>query len=199
MFGAWARIEYRIIALCARFTMTLPLISSVPIDDFFFRVLQRLICLRRALTAHSFVHHGALLHSVLYLQDKWNTDWAHPWCAYPAAAIPRLLLGVQPLLPGWTRARIAPQPGSLAAINASVPTNLGMLSVMYAYVMGHVTVTVEAPAQMAVTVCLAAPPGTRAGKLSVNGSEVKEERLGRLLCAPADLGAGVAVVQLQVL
>ena len=96
-------------------------------------------------------------------EDKWNTDWGHPWCASPAYAIPRLMLGAQPLEPGWTRFRIAPQPSTLAHITARLPTPLGTLGINYTAVAddgvvesagGEVRLDVHVPSGTHGQVCL---------------------------------------------
>ena len=56
---------------------------------------------------------------------KPNQDWNHIWGAAPGNIIPRKLMGVEPLLPGFDRARIRPQLASLARAKAVIPTIKG--------------------------------------------------------------------------
>ena len=58
---------------------------------------------------------------------KPNQDWNHAWGAAPANLLPRHVLGVQPLAPGWARARVRPQPGALAQVAGRVPTPRGAI------------------------------------------------------------------------
>jgi len=44
---------------------------------------------------------------------KPNLDWNHAWGAVPANMIPRKLMGIEPLEPGFTRVRVRPRLGSL--------------------------------------------------------------------------------------
>lgn len=60
---------------------------------------------------------------------KPNQDWNHAWGAAPANIIPRHILGVQPLEPGYGRVRIAPQPGPLTELHGTVPTIRGPIQV----------------------------------------------------------------------
>jgi len=60
---------------------------------------------------------------------KPNLDWNHAWGAAPANIVPRFVLGVQPLTPGYARAAIAPQPGSLQHVAGTVPTIRGPIEV----------------------------------------------------------------------
>jgi hypothetical protein len=44
---------------------------------------------------------------------KPNLDWSHAWGSAPASVIPRKIMGIEPLDPGYKKIRIKPQPGSL--------------------------------------------------------------------------------------
>ena len=46
---------------------------------------------------------------------KPNQDWNHAWGAAPANLLPRFVLGVRVLTPGWTKALIQPHPGTLVS------------------------------------------------------------------------------------
>jgi alpha-L-rhamnosidase len=63
------------------------------------------------------------------LKYKNNLDWNHAWGAAPANIIPRFLLGVRPLEPGFRRVLIEPQPGSLGRVSGTTPTIHGPISV----------------------------------------------------------------------
>lgn len=63
---------------------------------------------------------------------KPNMDQNHAWGAAPANILPRYVLGVQPLTPGFDTAIIAPNPGSLAYVRGKVPTRHGPVLVDYA-------------------------------------------------------------------
>jgi alpha-L-rhamnosidase len=56
---------------------------------------------------------------------KPNQDWNHAWGAAPANLLPRFVLGVQPLTPGWKQALVRPNPGLLAGANGRVPPPWG--------------------------------------------------------------------------
>ncbi|MFC3198876.1 family 78 glycoside hydrolase catalytic domain [Parapedobacter deserti] len=60
---------------------------------------------------------------------KPNQDWNHAWGAVPANTIPRKLMGVEPLTPGWSTFRIRPQIGSLEWATVKVPTIKGDITV----------------------------------------------------------------------
>ncbi len=62
---------------------------------------------------------------------KPNQDWNHAWGAAPANIIPRKLMGVEPLEPGFGKIRICPQPGSLTEASLRLPTIRGPVLVDY--------------------------------------------------------------------
>jgi len=62
---------------------------------------------------------------------KPNEDWNHAWGAAPANIIPRRLMGVRPLTPGFGRILIHPQPGPLAYAEMTVPTIRGPVTVSF--------------------------------------------------------------------
>jgi hypothetical protein len=62
---------------------------------------------------------------------KPNQDWNHAWGAAPANLFPRYLLGVQPLAPGWARARVRPYPGTLQSADGIIPTQRGPVRVRW--------------------------------------------------------------------
>jgi hypothetical protein len=59
------------------------------------------------------------------LKYKPNQDWNHAWGAAPANLLPRFVLGVEPLEPGWSQASIRPCPGALTRARGKVPTPRG--------------------------------------------------------------------------
>ena len=80
---------------------------------------------------------------------KPNQDWNHAWGAAPANLLPRYVLGVQALAPGWTQALVKPHPGSLTSASGKIPTPLG-------------PVLVDWRSDTAFTLLLALPPGMTA-------------------------------------
>lgn len=58
---------------------------------------------------------------------KPNQDWNHAWGAAPANIIPRYLMGIQPIEPGFAKVRIKPQVGSLKTASLDLPTIRGTI------------------------------------------------------------------------
>ena len=62
---------------------------------------------------------------------KPNQDWNHAWGAAPANIIPRKLMGIEPLEPGFQKIRIKPQPASLESAEVKHPTVRGDVIVKF--------------------------------------------------------------------
>ena len=79
---------------------------------------------------YNMVRHGATMTYEAW-DDKFknNQDWNHAWGAAPANVIPRYVVGVTPLEPGYARMAIAPQTSSLKSVTATVPTIRGGVEV----------------------------------------------------------------------
>lgn len=119
------------------------------------------------------------------IKYKNNLDWNHAWGAAPANIIPRYVLGVRPLEPGFAKVLIQPQPGSLSHAEGRVPTIEGPVHVAFRNVQGEPFVLhVEIPPGMTARIgipCrrrgaravvidgLAVPAELKAGFLFVDG------------------------------
>jgi hypothetical protein len=79
---------------------------------------------------------------------KPNQDWNHVWGAAPANVIPRKLMGVEPLLPGFDKVRIKPQPASLTHAKAVIPTIKGPIRLEIEHKKGEYRMLLTVPANM---------------------------------------------------
>jgi len=59
---------------------------------------------------------------------KPNLDWNHAWGAAPANLIPRCLMGIEPLEPGFKRFSVRPQTAGLTEASVKLPTPKGPIS-----------------------------------------------------------------------
>jgi hypothetical protein len=103
---------------------------------------------------------------------KPNLDWNHAWGAAPANLLPRYVLGVEPLAPGWTRARIRPCPSGLEFARGVTPTPHGPVSIDWCR-KEKFTMEVKLPTGMSAAVHVPTVPGA-AGVL-VNGEPAEAE------------------------
>ena len=102
---------------------------------------------------------------------KPNQDWNHAWGAVPANIIPRKLMGVEPLEPGFSLVRIRPQTASLEWAKAVLPTIRGQIRMKIENKKGIYSMRVSIPPNMEADVYLPLPEG--GGRLSVNGNHAK--------------------------
>jgi hypothetical protein len=106
---------------------------------------------------------------------KPNQDWNHAWGAVPANIIPRKLMGVEPLLPGFDKVRIRPQTASLHWSNASIPTIKGTIRIEIENKKDEYRMNLTIPANMESEVYLPLPEGKY--EVSCNGTRCKTTRM----------------------
>lgn len=108
---------------------------------------------------------------------KPNQDWNHAWGAAPANIIPRKLMGIEPLEPGFGKIRIKPQPGDLVSAEIKTPT-----------IRGDVRLSFKNKPQQSFAMNLTIPGNTTADvylpfwsktqKVTMNGTTVKYRQDG---------------------
>lgn len=105
---------------------------------------------------------------------KPNQDWNHAWGAAPANLIPRKLMGIEPLEPGFKKIRIKPQPATLRQASIQVPTIRGEIKVSFENKTGErFEMEVEIPANTTAEIWL--PRLSDRYKLQVNQTPQKGE------------------------
>jgi len=108
---------------------------------------------------------------------KSNLDWNHAWGAAPANLIPRYVLGVKPLTPGYGLVEIKPQLGTgagtngLTRVTGVVPTIRGPVSVAVENATNAFQLFVDIPGNMTANVLLPTKVFTNAVAL-LDGSVV---------------------------
>lgn len=96
---------------------------------------------------YNMIRHGSTITWEAWdAQFKPNLDWNHAWGAAPANIIPRWLMGIRPLEPGWRRMIIQPQPGNLSYADIRVPTIRGYVSASFRRENGEFILHVHIPA-----------------------------------------------------
>ena len=116
---------------------------------------------------------------------KPNQDWNHGWGAAPANLLPRFVLGVRPLAPGYSRILIAPQLGPLKWVAGKVPTPRGPVTVK---IENAEVIRLEVEVPQGATVDL---PVRKQRELLVDGQRVKTAATGSSLTAAIPLGRHV--------
>lgn len=103
---------------------------------------------------------------------KPNLDWNHAWGAAPANIIPRKLMGVEPLLPGFQKIRIKPQPSNLTWAKAVIPTIKGSVRISFKQETEKTFIlNVSIPANTDAEVWC--PRIDKKGIMYINGKEIK--------------------------
>jgi alpha-L-rhamnosidase len=105
-------------------------------------------------------------------------DWNHAWGAAPANLLPRYVLGVQTLAPGWKTIQIWPCPGSLQSCQGRVPTPRGPVAVEWRQDQ-HFTLTFEVPPGSEAVLALSV---RGEGRVQVEGKAVAANRIGNSVC-----------------
>ncbi len=128
---------------------------------------------------------------------KPNQDWNHAWGAAPANIIPRKLLGVEPLLPGFEKARIKPQIGSLAYVKAKVPTVRGAIEMQIDQTSVKYQLQVIIPGNMQAEIYLP-KPNRKNFKINCNGKLLKPVELkNSSFLSVGTFGSGVYTIIIQ--
>ena len=97
---------------------------------------------------------------------KPNQDWNHAWGAAPANLLPRCVLGVRPLAPGWKQALIQPNPGSLTSASGKIPTPRGPIQLEWRR---DATFTLSLKLSPGMTARVELPSHSGARQVLVNG------------------------------
>ena len=107
---------------------------------------------------------------------KPNQDWNHAWGAAPANLLPRFLLGVSPVQPGWSQVQIRPFAGKqLEWCKGTVPTPRGPISVEWSG-KGHFELSLSLPA--GVVACVEIPARESSVQVFVDEQLTPVERAG---------------------
>ena len=114
---------------------------------------------------------------------KPNQDWNHAWGAVPANIIPRKLMGIEPIEPGYRKIRIKPQPGTLQQASIRIPTVRGDVSVAFNNVPGtRFEINVEVPANSTAEIWL--PALSSNNKVQINDTlrkGIREDKFVKIL------------------
>ncbi len=123
------------------------------------------------------------------IKYKANGGWTHAWSSAPAQILPRKVVGIEPLEPGFGRVRIQPRPGSLTHASARLPTIRGPVEAAFKRSgSASFELTVSLPANMTAEVVLPTL-GHPSDVLMVNGKPAKGRIEGSHIRL-SDLGSG---------
>jgi hypothetical protein len=106
------------------------------------------------------------------MKYKPNSDWNHAWGAAPANIIPGYMWGIAPVEPGFSRAVIRPQLGSLTHSKMTIPTIRGTISAEFNNKGSSEEYVISIPANMECDLVL---PGRNPMKLNTGINRIKFE------------------------
>jgi len=75
-----------------------------------------------------------------------HSSMCHGWSASPVMLLPRYVLGIRPLEPGWSVVSITPHTGDLEWAEGSVPTPHGEIQIRWSRVDGNLRIEKQLPA-----------------------------------------------------
>jgi hypothetical protein len=104
---------------------------------------------------------------------KPNQDWNHAWGAAPANLLPKYVLGVQPLAPGFKKVSVKPNLGTLSFAKGTVPTPEGPIRIDWKRT-NTFTLTLRLPKGTRAVVDL--PALADLSRVFVNGTQVTTTR-----------------------
>jgi hypothetical protein len=127
------------------------------------------------------------------IKYKKNSGWTHAWSTAPVQIIPRKLMGIEPLEPGFGRVRIRPRPGDLEHAWVRLPTIRGPIEAeIQQSASASFSLRVQLPANVTAEISVPAPPGPALDVL-LDGQVVRGRREGNHL-AVGEVGSGVHTV-----
>jgi hypothetical protein len=107
------------------------------------------------------------------IKYKKNSGWTHAWSSAPAQILPRKLIGIEPLEPGFGRVRIQPRPGNLTYASTRLPTIRGFIDAGFKRdASASFELNVTLPANMTAEVSLP-DLGSLSDELTVDGNPFK--------------------------
>lgn len=119
---------------------------------------------------------------------KPNQDWNHAWGTAPANIIPRFLMGIRPLEPGFSKVLIQPQPGHIREAAIRLPTIRGAIHAAFEKTAEEFRLKISIPANMKARAELPLP-ATASFHLSLNKGSVPVKSDGKCVVLE-DLGSG---------
>ncbi|MHC5057057.1 MAG: alpha-L-rhamnosidase-related protein, partial [Planctomycetota bacterium] len=160
---------------------------------------QHALDLMRARTQRSWAHMIYDVGSTVAMEawdirNKGNLDWNHAWGAAPANIIPRFLMGIRPLEPGFRRVLVEPMPGDLRRAECMTPTIRGPVKVSFEQDPGRSFVLeVTIPANMTARVSVPSLGGDSAA-VTLDGESIHGRREGERVTVDG-IGSGRHVLE----
>ncbi len=126
------------------------------------------------------------------IQYKSNLDWNHAWGAVPGNIIPRFVMGIEPMEPGFRKVLIQPRPGTLGHAGITTPTIRGAVKVAFTKSgQNDYDFTIELPANTTGRFVLPAKKTYTA--VTLDGNSVTPQTQGKMQYMDS-IGSGVHTI-----
>lgn len=121
---------------------------------------------------------------------KSNNGWSHAWSSSPAHILPRKVMGIEPVEPGFRRISIRPRPAGLSWAEAKLPTIRGAVISKFTVSPDMFNLSVSIPANMLADVYLPLPGETKDYRLLCDGAPVKKAKVENGYIRIPDIASG---------
>jgi alpha-L-rhamnosidase len=127
---------------------------------------------------------------------KSNNGWSHAWSSSPVHILPRKLMGIEPLTPGFETIIIKPKPASVKNSSVKLPTIRGEVKAEFINEPDRFSLTIEIPGNTNAKVSL--PAKGEVAELKVDNQVSKNFTLkdGRVIVE--NIGSGLHQFELKI-
>ena len=126
---------------------------------------------------------------------KSNNGWSHAWSSSPAHILPRKLVGIEPLAPGFEKFRIKPAITSLGEASAKLPTIRGEVKAAFVNNSDSYRLTVSVPGNTIAQVYL--PVSGNVSEVLVDGVLLKRYKREKQYIVIDNIGSGNHILELK--
>lgn len=139
---------------------------------------MRLLTAKSDRSWYNMLHVGATMTTEAWDNKyKTNNGWSHAWSSSPAHILPRKVMGIEPIEPGFSRVRIKPQPSGLPWAEAKLPTIRGEIVSSFRVLPNGFSLSVSCPANIVSDIYLPVPKGVRKYTVLHNGVPVENTKV----------------------
>ncbi len=128
---------------------------------------------------------------------KSNNGWSHAWSSSPAHIIPRKVMGVEPVEPGFKHIRIKPHPSTLSWAETKLPTIMGTISAKFTVSPGEFKLVASYPANVQADIYLPISKDVKKYTLLHNGEVVKKSKIEQGYVVITSVGSGTHAFELK--
>ncbi|MDR3061562.1 MAG: hypothetical protein LBU57_05550 [Dysgonamonadaceae bacterium] len=121
---------------------------------------------------------------------KNNNGWSHAWSSSPVHILPRKVMGIEPVEPGFKHIRIKPQPSGLSWAETKLPTIMGPVSAKFKASPREFELTVSYPTNVSADIYLPISGEVKKYTLLHNGEVFKKAKIESGYVVVKEIGSG---------